>query len=118
MHSLTAIDESPKVKSAELVDAQADSPPAWSTFEARRRRTLIFLLFAAVYVGYNLVMRWVESPLFNGDWYYFGGDPPPWYEYSYRWFLTLLPLAAWAGIVFFVLTRVSFVMKNGVVYRK
>ena len=110
MQSSSAIDESPKVTSIELADTQAESPPEWSTFEARRRRTLIFLLFAGVYVGYHLVMRWVEYPLFRGDWYYFGGEPPPWYEFEflYRWFLTLLPLAAWAGVVFFLLTRVSF----------
>ena len=110
MQSSSAIDASPKIPSTEPVGAQAESPPEWSTFEARRRRTLIFLLFAAVYVGYHLVMRWVEYPLFNPVWLYFGGEPPQWYEFEflYRWFLTLLPLAAWVGIVFFLLTRVSF----------
>src|SRR5271170_6919101 len=97
MQSSFARDVSPKATSIMPVDPQAESAPEWSTFEARRRRTLVFLLFAAVYVGYHLVMRWVEYPLFRGDWYYFGGDPPPWYdfEFLYRWFLTLLPLAAW-----------------------
>ncbi len=112
MQSSPVLDESPRAASAKPVDARAESPPEWSTFEARRRRTLIFLLFAAVYVGYHLITRWVEYPLFRGDWFYFGGDPPPWYEYLYRWFLTLLPLAAWAAIVFFVLTRVSFLVRR------
>jgi len=98
------------------VNTQADSPPEWSTFEAQRRRTLLFLIFAAGYVGYHLIMRWVEYPLFRGDWYYFGGDPPPWYEYFYRWFLTLLPLAAWVGIVFFVLSRVRFLTHRRVAF--
>lgn len=101
MQSSSAIDDPPKVASAE-------SLPEWNTFEAQRRRTLLFLLFVAVYVGYHLVTQWVEYPLFRGDWYYFGGDPPPWYEHAYRWFLTLLPLAAWAGMVFFVLSRIRF----------
>ncbi len=115
MQSSFVIDESP-----------AESPPEWSTFEARRRRTLIFLLFAAVYIGYHLIMRWVEYPLFHLDWFYFGGeDWPklpiwawPWYEpeFAYRWFLTLLPLAAWVGILFFFLTRVSFLTHRRVAF--
>ncbi len=108
MQSSSMVD--PQVRSAQSIDAQAESPPEWSTFAAQRRRTLIFLLFAAVYVGYHLIMTWVEYPLFRGDWYYFGGEPPPWYdfEFLYRWFLTLLPLAAWVGVVFFLLTRARF----------
>lgn len=117
MQSSSPSDESPaKVASIDQVGVQADTSPAWNTFEGRRRRTFVFLLFAAVYVGYHLVLRWVEYPLFHGDWYYFGGDPPPWYEYVYRWFLTLLPLAAWAGIVFFVLTRLSFLTHRRVAF--
>jgi hypothetical protein len=110
MQSSFAIDNSIKSASAEPVAAQAQSPPEWNTFEAQRRRTLIFLLLAAVYVGYGLITRWVEYPLFQADWYYFGGEPPPWYEFEplYRWFLTLLPLAAWTGILFFFLSRVRF----------
>jgi hypothetical protein len=102
--------QSPKVTSTESADVLSGSSPEWSTFEAQRRRTLLFLLFAAVYVGHHLVTRWVHEPLFNGDWYYFGGEPPPWYEFEnlYRWFLTLLPLGAWVGMVFFLLTRVRF----------
>ncbi len=116
MHYSSTINEPPKVTSADLGDAQDYAQPEWSTFEAQRRRTLIFLLFAAVYVGYHLIRHWVEYPLFRGDWYYFGGDPPPWYEYAYRWFLTLLPLATWAGIVFFMLTRVRFLTHRHVAF--
>lgn len=122
MQASSAIVESPKVTSAEPVGARGESPPEWSTFEARRRRTLLFLIFAAVYVGYHLIVPsqiegyntgsrgWVAYPLFNPVWLYFGEEPPPWYSFEtlYRWFLTLLPLAAWTGIVFFALTRVSF----------
>ncbi len=108
MQSSSALDESPKVTSAARVDIQAETPPEWSTHEAQRRRTLLFLLFAAVYIGYQLVNRWVEYPLFRADWYYFGAEPPPWHEFAYRWFLTLLPLAAWAAVVFFLLTRANF----------
>src|SRR5262249_151815 len=88
-------------------DVVSDSSPEWSGFESQRRRTLLFLVFAGVYVGYPLVARWVYEPLFNGDWYYFGGEPPPWYnfEFLYRWFLTALPLAAWVGALYFLLTR-------------
>jgi uncharacterized protein len=95
-----------------------EAPNEWNTFEARRRRTLLFLLFAAVYVGFHLVTRWVEYPLFHADWYYFGGEPPPWYEpaYLHRWFLTFLPLAAWAGVVFFLLTRLSFLTHRRVAF--
>src|SRR5258708_14903444 len=109
MQSSSVIDESPKTTSTESADAPAESPPEWSTFEARRRRTFIFLLFAAVYVGYHLIARWVNYPLFHGDWFFFGGErrmltsggdlrPPwvwPWYEpeFAYRWFMTVLPLA-------------------------
>jgi hypothetical protein len=74
------------------------------------------LLFAAAYVGYQVIMRWVEYPLFRGDWYYFGGDPPPWYEYVYRWFLTLLPLAAWTAVIMFLLTRVRFLTHRRVAF--
>lgn len=118
MQSSPAIDDSPKVSAAKSAVSQAESPPEWSTYEAQRRRTLLFLIFASLYVGYHLIARWVEYPLFHADWYYFGGEdwhklPPwswPWYEpeFAYRWFLTLLPLAAWTGIVFFLLTRVRF----------
>ena len=96
--------------------------PEWSTFAAQRRRTLLFLIFAAICVAYQMIVPadwfmdwtgidafhgrgWVAYPLFSGDRYFFGGDPPPWYETLYRWFLTLLPLAAWVAIIFFVLTR-------------
>src|SRR3954467_10971900 len=96
--------------SSPSADVVSDSAPTWSSFESQRQRTLLFLLCAAVYVGYHLVARWVYEPLFNGDWYYFGGEPPPWYnvEFLYRWFLTILPLAAWVGALFFLLTRVRF----------
>ncbi len=109
MHASSVIDESPVPAPTESADLAADTPE-WSTFAAQRQRTFIFLLFAAVYVGYHLISRWVQYPLFHGDWYYFGGEPPPWYqpEFLYRWFLTILPLAAWAGIVFFLLTRFQF----------
>jgi hypothetical protein len=110
MQSSSVIEKSPKVMPAQPVSAATESQPEWSTFEAQRRRTLLFLLFAAAYVVYPLVSRWVEYPLFRADWYYFGGEPPPWYqfEFLYRWFLTLLPLAAWVGAVFFLLTRFRF----------
>jgi hypothetical protein len=82
--------------------------PEWDTWEARRRRTLLFLIFAGVYIGGHLVVRWLEFPLFrDDDWYYFGPTPPSLFEHFYRWFLTFLPLAAWIGIVFFALTRAS-----------
>jgi hypothetical protein len=128
MQFSSAIDESPKVTSGETVNTQAEAPPEWSTFEAQRRRTLIFLVLAALYVGYHLVVPpdigdyktgsrgWVVQPLFNLDWDYFGAEGPPWYEFIYRWFLTLLPLAAWAGILFFVLTRVRFLTHRRVAF--
>ncbi len=56
MHFFPAIDASPKIPSADPVNASADSLPEWSTFAAQRRRTLLFLLFAAAYVGYHLVV--------------------------------------------------------------
>lgn len=125
MQSSSVIDESPKTTSARLPDAPAESPPEWSTFAARRRRTFIFLLFAAVYVGYHLITRWVNTPLF-ADWFYFGGEnwheqsvwEWPWLdpEFAYRWFLTVLPLAAWAGILLFLLTRVSFLTHRRVAF--
>ncbi len=130
MQSYSPSDESPKVTSIQRVDPQAESAPEWSTYEARRRRTLIFLLFAAVYVGYHLIVPseiegyntgsrgWVAYPLFNPVWLFFGAEPPPWYSFEtlYRWFLALLPLAAWVGIVFFVLTRVSFLTHRRVAF--
>jgi hypothetical protein len=151
MQSSAVIDKSPNASSTELVDAQAETPPEWTTFAAQRRRTLVFLLFAAVYIGIHLVSRWVENPLFHGDWFFFGGeDPmhtksgdllppwywpwsepvrtktgdllPPWYwpwfepEFAYRWFLTLLPLAVWVSILFFLLTRVSFLTHRRVAF--
>ena len=115
MHA-SVIDASPTVPAADSADDQPRSEPEWSTYPAQRRRTLLFLLFAGVYVGYVLVMRWVAMPLFDGDWFFFGGDPPPWYEAIYRWFLTLLPLAAWAGVLFVVLTRVRFLTHRRVAF--
>ena len=130
MQSPSVMDESPKVTSTESADVLSGSSPEWSTFEAQRRRTLLFLLFAAVYVGYHLVVPaeyegyklggcgWVYEPLFNGDWYYFGGKPPPWYnfEFLYRWFLTLLPLGAWVGVLFFLLTRARFLTHRHIAF--
>src|ERR1017187_7290686 len=130
MQSTSVIEQSPKVTLAQPVNAPAESPPEWSTFAAQRRRTLLFLIFAAIYVGYHLIVPstieeyntgsrgWVAYPLFQLDWFYFGGEDwskeLPWYwpwyepEFAYRWFLTLLPLAVWVGILFFLLTRVRF----------
>lgn len=104
--------------SAVINESLKEPAPPWSTFEGQRRRTLLFLIFAAAYVGYHLVARWVREPLFNGDWYYFGGEPPPWYdfEFLYRWFLTLLPLAAWVGTLFFLLTRVRILTHRRVAF--
>ncbi len=135
MQSFSPPDQSPSVPSAKLAAPPAESPPEWSTYEAQRRRTLLFLLFAAIYVGYHLIVPpdwfmqwtgidalhgrgWLEYPLFRADWYYFGGEPPPWYNFEtlYRWFLTLLPLAAWASVVFFVLTRVRFLTHRRVAF--
>ena len=56
MSASLAIKESSQVVSAERNHAQAEVPPEWSTLEARRRRTLLFLLFAALYVGYHLIV--------------------------------------------------------------
>lgn len=94
----------------------AQAVPEWSTFEGQRRRTFMFLVFSAIYVGYQLIARWVKHPLFDGDWYYFGGEGPPWYEFIYRWFLTLLPLAAWVGVIFFLLTRLRFLTHRRVAF--
>src|SRR5206468_3914666 len=83
--------------------------PAWDQWEARRHRTLLFLLFAATYVGGHLLTKWVNHPLFHADtWYYFGREPAPWFEIAYRFVLTFFPVAAWAAIIFLCLTRVSF----------
>ncbi len=126
MQASPVMDEYPEVTPTESDDAPAESIPEWSTLEARRRRTFVFLLFAAVYVGYHLVSRWVEYPLFHLDWYYFGGeDWPklpiwswPWREpeFAYRWFLTLLPLIAWASIILFLLTRISYLTHRRIAF--
>ena len=62
------------------------------------------------------------------DWFYFGGSGENWHEqsvwewpwldleFAYRWFLTVLPLAAWTGILMFLLTRVSFLTHRRVAY--
>jgi hypothetical protein len=141
--------ESPDVPSTARAEIRSESAPEWSTFAGQRRRLLLFLIFAAAYIGYHLVVSaewegdppswipesltplvswllswlppsrgWVFEPFFNGDWYYFGGVPPPWYdiEYLYRWFLTMLPLAAWVAILFFLLTRVRFLAHRHVAF--
>lgn len=127
--------ESHNGPAAEPAAPLTEAAPEWTTFGAQRRRTLLFLILAALYVGYHLIARWVEYPLFRADWFYFGGEDPmrvkvgeewhflppwnwPWYKpaFAYRWFLTLLPLAAWAGVVFFVLTRVRFLTHRRVAF--
>src|SRR5262249_24311094 len=80
--------------------------PEWQTWPAQRRRTLLFLVFAAVYIATQVVFRWCEYPLFRADaWYYFAREDPFWFEPFYRGFLTGLPIIAWGAAVFFLLTR-------------
>src|SRR5262245_29893625 len=59
--------------------------PEWDQYPAQRRRLLLFLILAGLYVAYHVVFRWVEYPLFRAtDWYYFGRERPSWFEVGYR----------------------------------
>lgn len=77
--------------------------------EGQRRRLMVFLILAGLYVSLHIIVRWCEYPLFRADdWYYFGPKSASLFEVFYRWFLTLLPIAAWGVVIFFVLTRVNW----------
>src|SRR5262245_61129847 len=89
----------------EADDTEAVDTPAWDTFEARRHRTLLFLIFAGIYVCVHLCRSWVRYPLFDADtFYYFGREGPSWFETVYRFALTFLPVAAWIAVIFLCLT--------------
>jgi len=89
----------------------------WDTVEAQRSRLLAFLILAALYVAGHVVFRWVEYPLFRADdWYYFGRLGPSLFELIYRWCLTFLPIAAWVAVLYFLLSRFSFLTHRRIAF--
>src|SRR5262249_38549543 len=87
----------------------AIEPDDQADWLAQRHRLLLFLVFAGIYVGLHVLFNWVQDPLFREfDWYYFGREKPSWFEYSYWFFLSLLPIAVWGAFLFVVLTRFRF----------
>jgi hypothetical protein len=76
--------------------------PDWDTWEARRRRTFLFLLFSVIYITIDLVRSWADYALFGE----FEAEPTA-FDTFFVWCLTPLLVLAAGAIIFFLLTRAA-----------